>query len=159
MRVGEQVSVGEEIQREMFLEASSVLTSGGYTHYEVSNFALGGENYSRHNMRYWLRRPYLGLGPSAHSFDGRVRRWNHRSLEQWLCAVEKGEKPSAGEEELSGEQIRAERLMLGFRTLPGVELDLLKEHPGWEAFLIVAEDGGTFSLKATAGFSKLPTYD
>ena len=51
-------------------------------------------------------------------------RWNHRSLEQWLCAVEKGEKPSAGEEELSGEQIRAERLMLGFRTLLGVELDL-----------------------------------
>ena len=135
MRAGEEVSQGEEIQREMFLETSNILTGGGYTHYEVSNFASGEENYSRHNMRYWLRRPYLGLGPSAHSHDGRVRRWNHRSLEEWLLAVEKGERPSAGEEELSREQIRAECLMLGFRTLLGVELDLLKEHSGWEETL------------------------
>ncbi len=156
MRAGEEVSVGEEIQREMFLETSSVLTGGGYTHYEVSNFALGGENYSRHNMRYWLRRPYLGLGPSAHSFDGRVRRWNHRSLEQWLDAVEKGEKPTAGEEELSGEQIRAERLMLGFRTLLGVELDLLKEHPGWEETL---EELLDISLVRIEGDRAIPTVE
>jgi oxygen-independent coproporphyrinogen-3 oxidase len=156
MRVGEEVSVGEEIQREMFLETSSVLSGGGYTHYEVSNFALGGENYSRHNMRYWLRRPYLGLGPSAHSFDGRVRRWNHRSLEQWLDAVEKGEKPTAGEEELSGEQIRAERLMLGFRTLLGVELDLLKEHPGWEETL---EELLDISLVRIEGDRAIPTVE
>ena len=134
MQAGEEVSVCEEIQREMFLETSSVLTGGGYTHYEVSNFARG-ENFSRHNMRYWLRRPYLGLGPSAHSFDGRVRRWNHRSVERWLNALESGERPSDGEEELSVEQVRAERLMLGFRTLLGVDLSLLKERPGWEETL------------------------
>jgi oxygen-independent coproporphyrinogen-3 oxidase len=133
--VGEVVSADEEAQRKMFLEISNILTGSGYIHYEVSNFAAGRANYSRHNMRYWLRKPYLGLGPSAHSFDGRVRRWNHRSLEEWLFDVERGEKPSAGEEKLSEEQIRAERLMLGFRTITGVQIDLLKEKAGWEEIL------------------------
>lgn len=135
MLAGEAVCAEEEIQRTMFLETSSVLAGGGYTHYEISNFARGEENYSRHNMRYWLRVPYLGLGPSAHSFDGRVRRWNHSSVGQWLDALENGENPSAGEEELSVEQIRAERLMLGFRTASGLEKALLEEHPGWEETL------------------------
>jgi oxygen-independent coproporphyrinogen-3 oxidase len=132
MLAGDAVCAEEEVQREMFLETSSVLSAVGYTHYEVSNFARGEENFSRHNMRYWLRMPYLGLGPSAHSFDGRIRRWNHRSVDVWLEAVEKGEWPMAGEEELSIEQVRTERLMLGFRTLLGVETALLKEHSGWE---------------------------
>jgi len=135
MQAGETVCAEEEVQREMFLETSSVLSGGGYTHYEISNFARGEENFSQHNMRYWLRVPYLGLGPSAHSFDGRVRRWNHRSVDGWLAAVGKGEWPFAGEEELSVEQVRVERLMLGFRTLFGVEKALLKEHSGWEEII------------------------
>jgi oxygen-independent coproporphyrinogen-3 oxidase len=135
MLAGESVCAEEEDQREMFLEASRVLSGGGFTHYEISNFARGEENYSRHNMRYWQRVPYLGLGPAAHSFDGRTRRWNFRSVEEWLDALERGEDPSAGTEELSGEQVRAESLMLGFRTILGVETALLKEHPGWEETL------------------------
>ncbi len=135
MLAGDSVCAEEEVQREMFLEASSVLSGGGYTHYEVSNFARGGENRSRHNTRYWSRVPYLGLGPSAHSFDGRVRRWNHNSVDMWLGALERGEIPLGGEEELTVDQVRAERLMLGFRTVLGVETELLREHPGWEETL------------------------
>ena len=135
MLAGEAVCSEEEVQREMFLETSDVLTGGGYLHYEVSNFARGEENFSRHNLRYWLRTPYLGLGPSAHSFEGRVRRWNHRSVEQWLDCIDRGEIPSCGEEELSEEQVRAEKLMLGFRTARGIEKALLEEHQGWEETL------------------------
>ena len=156
MHAGEVVCVGEEVQREMFLETSNVLTGGDYTHYEVSNFALGDGNYSRHNMRYWLRRPYLGLGPSAHSFDGRVRRWNHRSLGRWLDALEKGERSYAGEEKLSGEQIRAERLMLGFRTILGVEMAILKEHSCWEESL---EELLDISLVIIEGDRVVPTVE
>ena len=156
MLTGEAVCVEEEVQRTMFLETSSMLSGGGYTHYEISNFARGEENFSRHNMRYWLRRPYLGLGPSAHSFDGRVRRWNHRSVELWLDALERGERPSAGEEELSGEQVRAERLMLGFRTLLGVETVLLKEHSGWEETL---EELLEISLLRIEGDRVIPTVE
>ena len=156
MHLGEEVCAGEEVQREMFLEASNVLTGGGYAHYEVSNFALGDGNYSRHNMRYWLRRPYLGLGPSSHSFDGRVRRWNHRSLGRWLDALEKGERSSSGEERLSGEQIRAERLMLGFRMKLGVEMAILKEHSGWEETL---EELLDISLVSIEGDRVVPTVE
>jgi putative oxygen-independent coproporphyrinogen III oxidase len=132
---GGAVCADEEILRVMFLEASKVLTEGGYIHYEVSNFASGQDNLSRHNVRYWLRKEYLGLGPSAHTFDGRSRRWNHRSVGDWLECVEAGELPVAGEEELDPEQVRAELLMLGFRTMMGVETGLLREHPDWEANL------------------------
>ncbi len=132
---GEVVCVPEELQREMFLQASRVLTAAGFIHYEVSNFARGEGKRSRHNMRYWLRRPYLGLGPSAHSFDGRARSWNDGSLDGWLEALEKGERPPGGSEEIAPDQARAERLMLGFRTLFGVEKALLAEHPGWEETL------------------------
>jgi oxygen-independent coproporphyrinogen-3 oxidase len=156
MRAGEDVTPGEEIQREMFLEISRILTGSGYIHYEVSNFARGESNRSRHNMRYWLRRPYLGLGPSAHSFDGRIRRWNHRSLDRYLRAVEAGENPAGGEERLSAGQVRAERLMLGFRTQLGVDLDLLKGYPGWEGTL---EEILELSLVRVEGDRVIPTVE
>jgi oxygen-independent coproporphyrinogen-3 oxidase len=135
MSAGEKVCASEELQRELFLETSSTLTEAGYIHYEVSNFARGEEHRSLHNMKYWSRTPYLGLGPAAHSFDGSVRRWNQRSLIEWRGALDKGRSPVEGEERLSEEQVRVERLMLGFRTAEGVELDLLKEHTDWEETL------------------------
>jgi oxygen-independent coproporphyrinogen-3 oxidase len=163
MLAGEPVCATEEVQREMFLETSRVLSGDGYVHYEVSNFArrdektpAGDENYSRHNMRYWLRNPYLGLGPAAHSFDGRARRWNHRSVERWLSDLDEGRRPLAGEEELTGEMVRAERLMLGFRTVFGVETSLLMERSGWEETL---EELLELSMVRVEGERVIPTVE
>lgn len=156
MMAGEAVCAEEELQIEMLLETSNVLSDGGFIHYEISNFARGEENYSKHNMRYWQRVPYLGLGPAAHSFDGRTRRWNHRSVRQWLDFLAKGENPFTGAEELSVEQVRVEKLMLGFRTILGVKMALLKEHPRWEETL---EELLEISLVHIEGDMVIPTME
>jgi len=153
---GEVLCVDEETQRKLFLESSRSLAEAGYTHYEVSNFARGEGNRSRHNSRYWDRIPYLGLGPAAHSFDGSVRSWNHRSLSEWLEALESGGSPVAGEERLSAAQERVERLMLGFRTLHGVEAALLEEHDGWEETL---EELVEIPLVTVEGDRVIPTVE
>ncbi|MCK4537892.1 MAG: radical SAM family heme chaperone HemW [Candidatus Krumholzibacteria bacterium] len=119
LKEGSITSPGEDIQHDMFVLASEFLISRGYLHYEVSNFALGEKNISRHNSRYWNHTPYLGLGPSAHSFDGRSRWWNHRDLDLYSSMILDGELPVEGREDLSEDQLRLERLYFGFRTLRG----------------------------------------
>lgn len=90
------------------------LAEAGYVHYEISNWALPGFE-ARHNSAYWTRRAYVGLGPGAHSFDGRSRRsWNSESLEGWT--------PES--EILSDAEIREEQIMLGLRTAAGISPDL-----------------------------------
>jgi putative oxygen-independent coproporphyrinogen III oxidase len=120
----------EEMEREFFLFTSRFLEDQGYFHYEISNFARGGGNLSRHNRKYWNHTPYLGLGPAAHSYRGGRRWWNHRSLEAYCRALSAGEAPVAGEEVLTPEQARLEALYLGLRTRDGVSLSLLPEAPG-----------------------------
>jgi oxygen-independent coproporphyrinogen-3 oxidase len=106
----------------LFFGMSGYVTEQGFVHYEVSNFARGEQNVSRHNVKYWQHTPYLGLGPSAHSFSGRRRWWNDRSLDGYLRRLSSGSSAVAGSETLSEEQIRLERFLLGFRTMWGVEL-------------------------------------
>ena len=115
----------EEAQRGLFILTSRILEQEGYLHYEISNFAKGGEFTCRHNMTYWQRLPYLGLGPSAHSFRGNRRWWNLKSVKGYCEALAGGRMPVAGEETLSKEQQDLESLMLGLRTMGGVELDRL----------------------------------
>ena len=112
----------EESLRCLFLGTHEILTDAGYEHYEVSSYARGREWRSRHNVKYWHRVPYLGLGPSAHSFDGRRRWWNPRSLRRWLTALERGGDPAEDVEALDTEQRHLEVLMLGLRTSDGVSL-------------------------------------
>ena len=92
---------GEEKQREFFIRTSEFLESAGFIHYEVSNFARGEKHLSRHNQKYWDHTPYLGLGPSAHSFNGARRWWNHRSVEKYMAAIEKGTLPIESFEDLT----------------------------------------------------------
>lgn len=118
-----EFSVPEEaLQYEFFIKTSEFLEDAGYLHYEVSNFAKRIEYVSRHNSKYWDHSPYLGLGPSAHSFDGVQRWWNHGSLEPYLDGVDKGELPIEGKEALTMEQLRLEALYLGLRTKKGIDL-------------------------------------
>ena len=133
---GEIVPPSEEESRRFFLATSARLTRAGYIHYEVSNFARSREFISRHNSNYWLRRSYLGLGPSAHSFGparepGQADRrwWNHRSLKAYLRDLEAGRPPLAGEERLSPEDLFLESVCLGLRTELGLDLDLVRSSP------------------------------
>lgn len=111
----------EERYEEEFCVAHEALTDAGYEHYEVSNYARDGHR-ALHNSAYWERVPYVGLGPSAHSFDGAVRRWNEREYVAWMRRARSGEDPLGGEERLTVEQAAIEEIYLGLRSLIGVEV-------------------------------------
>jgi oxygen-independent coproporphyrinogen-3 oxidase len=111
----------EDRYAEEFLHAHEALAAAGYEHYEVSNFALPGRR-ARHNSAYWSGAPYLGLGPSAHGFDGATRRWNLAGYTEWVRAIAGGVDPVAGDEHLDEGARDAERVYLGLRTVDGLLL-------------------------------------
>ncbi len=119
---GDIVLPDENLQHEFFVKTAETLKEAGYVHYEVSNFAREGRFASRHNQKYWDHTPYLGLGPSAHSFLGHQRWWNHRSLERYVAAFQSGTSPVEGTEILTIDQLRLEALYLGLRTKKGIHL-------------------------------------
>lgn len=106
--------------RWMHHQAIDRLTALGYEHYEISNFARPG-HHCRHNLRYWLREPYLGLGLSAHSFEGRRRLSNPSDLEAYLRAVGEDRLPAEVLETLTEEEACFEAAMLGLRLSDGLE--------------------------------------
>ena len=123
--LGRRVAAGEvpapdpDLQADMFSAACDVLASAGYVHYEVSNWAKPGYE-CRHNLGYWERRPYLGLGAGAHSYREDRRWWNVRPPEEYLARVERGELPEGGAEELEPSDTYLEELFLRLRTLEGI---------------------------------------
>lgn len=117
----------EAFERE-YLRAHDLLTDSGFEHYEVSNYARPGR-HSRHNWAYWHRQPYGGIGPSAHEFDGRERRWNVAPYAEWVGRVSKNQDPVGGREELASEQSMAEEVYLSLRTNTGIEISAAeREH-------------------------------
>jgi len=133
-QAGEFSLPGEELQYEFFMKTSEFLKDAGYIHYEVSNFAKGPGCTSRHNQKYWDHSPYLGLGPSAHSFQCNRRWWNHRSLDQYLAVINAGNLPFEETEILTMEQLRLEALYLGLRTKKGVSLQDFKNQYYYDLF-------------------------
>jgi len=125
-----------------FLTTSQHLEDKGYIHYEISNFAKDKAFRSRHNQKYWRHTPYLGLGPSAHSFHKKRRWWNVRSIRKYCAAVEKGRPPVEGSEDLTEEQLRIETLSLGFRTSTGIDLKAFKSTPESDAVLSRLQTSG-----------------
>jgi oxygen-independent coproporphyrinogen-3 oxidase len=119
----------------LFLDTAHCLAEHGYLHYEISNFASGEATRSRHNQKYWQHTPYLGLGPSAHSFRQGKRWWNHRSIEEYCSALSAGKAPVSGKEHLTREQLDLESLYLGLRTSAGVDLTRLNDRSACEAVL------------------------
>lgn len=123
-------------QAELYAVTHDVLAQAGWSAYEVSNFASSPSHQSRHNRKYWNHTPYLGLGPSAHSFavgsaatepggaaTGARRWWNEARVPRWERRVAAGARPVAGEELLGVEALATETLLLGLRTTAGVDLD------------------------------------
>lgn len=111
----------EERYETEFRYAHSLLTASGFEHYEVSNFAKPTRR-ARHNSAYWQGVPYLGIGPSAHGFDGTNRRWNTSAYAEWRPAVMSGIDPVDGSERLTPGNRSAETVYLGLRTRDGLAI-------------------------------------
>lgn len=123
---GKIASPKEEEQNKEFYYLSDFLKDNGFEHYEVSNFAKPGF-YSRHNSAYWKYKEYLGIGPSAHSYNGfDVRSWNVANNQQYIKKLHSG--ILAKEEEILSQQDQFnEMIMIGLRTIWGVDLNSLNQ--------------------------------
>ncbi|MCA8959770.1 MAG: radical SAM family heme chaperone HemW [Planctomycetes bacterium] len=119
---GSVVELDEESQAEFFLATHDHLATAGCPGYEVSNFARSIEHRSRHNQKYWDHTPYIGLGPSAHSFQGRRRSWNVRDWRSYVERIEHGTAPEEGGEDLDDDALALEVVMLQLRTAEGIDL-------------------------------------
>ena len=112
---GEYEEASDEVCRHQYDLLCARLSAAGYRHYEISNFAKPGYE-AVHNGGYWTRRPYVGLGPSAHSFSGRGRSWNSSEITGYTLT----------RESLSVEDEKVETLMLALRTSRGVDAEFLE---------------------------------
>lgn len=122
LHAGKVREVDEEVSLELFRMLREQLTEAGYEHYEISNFARSGY-HSRHNSSYWQDTPYLGLGPSAHSFDGRrTRRCNPSDIRRYIVSMATG-KPLFTEEILTDNDRYDEVVMTHLRTACGLSPD------------------------------------
>ncbi len=152
LEAGEFAKLSSDDEYALFAELHRTMAGLGYPAYEVSNFSLGDAHRSRHNSNYWRHVAYVGLGPSAHSFDGRTRSWNVASVGDYLGAVESGASPIGGSEDLTDDQIAAETVMLALRTTDGLDLDAYRERFGRDlieanrAAVGEAVDGGLLML-------------
>ncbi len=108
---------------DMFMTVADVLARNGYMHYEISNFTRTRETRSRHNLKYWRRVDYMGLGPSAHSCRGHERYWNVKSVPDYIDRLSAGRSPRLSGEKLSRHQQMMEAVYLGLRLAEGVDLD------------------------------------
>jgi oxygen-independent coproporphyrinogen-3 oxidase len=97
----------------------------GYEHYEISNFALPG-CISQHNSAYWMQKNYLGIGPSAHSFDGVTRSWNFSNLSKYIQRILEG-KLHFEEEILTKNELYNDYIITSLRTAWGANIDIIKE--------------------------------
>ena len=130
--LGKITEVDDDVVAAMYDYLVSQLKSNGYTHYEISNFALSGF-HSRHNSSYWNLTPYLGLGVAAHSFDSTVRRYNPSNLKKYLDALGEGKLCVEVEKTTKAEKYD-EYVMLRLRTADGIDADELMHRFGEEYY-------------------------
>jgi len=125
---------------DLFETTEKFLTDHSYVQYEISNFAresigesdlwIAGDNRSRHNTKYWTFTPYLGLGPSAHSFIEPERFWNHADVGKYIQGLAQGKLPLAEKESLTLDQLMTEAVYLGLRQTRGISVDAFYEKFG-----------------------------
>lgn len=128
IKKGEQKAMDEGQSAAQFLILMEQLKEAGFDHYEISNFAKPG-SYSKHNSNYWEGISYLGIGPSAHSFNGESRQWNISNNAKYIDQIEKGKIP-AEIEELTLENRINEYIMTSLRTSKGMDLDKIADQFG-----------------------------
>lgn len=125
---GKVKQADEELSVEMFKMLIDELEKAGIEQYEISNFAKDGA-YSKHNTSYWQATPYLGLGPSAHSFDGTNREWNVASIKQYVESIH-ANTVNREIEELDTRTRYNDYILTGLRTKWGIELDFIASNFG-----------------------------
>ena len=122
--------VSEDLASEQFTILMEIMDQAGYLHYEISTFCLPGYE-SMHNSNYWRGVPYLGLGPSAHSFNGTSRQWNISNLSSYIQQINSGILPFE-EEILTASQRYNEYVMTSLRTMWGCDIAKIREDFGAE---------------------------
>jgi oxygen-independent coproporphyrinogen-3 oxidase len=142
-----------EAQAEMYARLGETAARAGMTTYETSNLCRPGHE-ARHNLVYWLRRPYLGLGPSAHSLWGGTRWGNAYALEEWAAALESGRDPAGVLERETPDTVADEILMLGLRLGDGLRRDAYT--PGAWAALVRRHGVGLAAAAATGRLDAHP---
>lgn len=130
IRKGKQQAPDEQVMAQHFQQLTETLTEHGYRHYEISNFCQPGVE-SRHNSSYWSGSKYLGIGPSAHSFNGTHRSWNVANNAVYIREITAGNLPSELEE-LSLYDRYNEWVMTGLRMDQGLDLNQCKQLFGFE---------------------------
>ena len=127
---GIQPKPDDDLAGELYTFMLEQACDAGYRHYEISNLSLSGFE-SRHNTKYWTGVDYLGFGCSAHSYDGRSRRWsNERDVARYVQAIEIGSSAIVEQHELSMEELRAEAVFLGLRLMQGLDTRFYQENFG-----------------------------
>ena len=125
---GKITPVDEDLSVALFTSLIDRLTANGYLHYEISNFARPGM-LSRHNSSYWIGKKYLGIGPSAHSYNGQNRQWNISSLPGYLQAIDKG-VPDIEIENLDINTRYNDFIITGLRTMWGIKFNEIQQQFG-----------------------------
>lgn len=169
IKKGKAPAVDEAQAAQQFDYLLETVQAAGYEQYEISNFALPGR-YAVHNSSYWKGAPYLGIGPSAHSFDGESRQWNVANNAKYLKAVQSAQPLHQAEgslferEALSAEDRYNEYVMTGLRTKWGVRLDKISRYgPTFQQHFLrhaspliaahkLKRNGDTFVLPPSARF-------
>lgn len=123
-----QAGVEDAKQAKHFGILMEMAARNGFEQYEISNFARGGL-YSKHNSSYWLGEKYLGIGPSAHSFNGETRQWNIRNNNEYVRVINEGKIP-AETETLSPQNKFNEYVMVSLRTMWGCDLENIRKDFG-----------------------------
>lgn len=114
----------------------------GFIHYEISNFGKPGY-FSRHNANYWKQVKYIGLGPSAHSFNGYSRQWNVKDLKKYIKSI-KSDKPCFEKEELDRKTQFNEYIMTTLRTMWGIDLEYVESRFEKEGYDYIMNLSGKF---------------
>jgi oxygen-independent coproporphyrinogen-3 oxidase len=120
IKKGESPKLQSEQQAHQFILLMEWMQAAGYEHYEISNFSLPGIR-SRHNSAYWKGIPYLGIGPSAHSYNGTTREWNISNNTKYIESIQKGIVPNTIENLTPTQQVN-EYIMTALRTMEGISL-------------------------------------
>lgn len=127
---GKQPAMDEGQSANQFHILSDVLTTAGFEHYEISNYARS-QSYAIHNTNYWRSNPYLGIGPSAHSFNGKQRQWNISNNAQYISNLLKRTIPAEIENLTLHDKIN-EYIMTSLRTMWGMDLNLVEHLYGYD---------------------------
>lgn len=123
VKTGKIKPLSDEKQSEQFIILTNFLTDNGWDHYEISNSCTP-DNYAKHNTAYWQRKTYLGIGPSAHSYNGKQRKWNIANNQQYMKRINNNEAAFEVENLSIADQIN-EFILTGLRTKWGISQETL----------------------------------